>query len=88
LTNLSASIKSATSFIELSDAEVAKFKAAVEPVIGTWTQSMVDKGFTEAEVKSWIDFMGERIEYWRAKQIAWRIPSAAGPPEVKPEALQ
>jgi len=74
-------------FIDLSDAEVAKFKAAVEPVIGNYTDAMVEKGYTEAEVKGWIEFMGERIDYWTAKQIAWRIPSAAGPPEVKPEAL-
>ncbi len=71
-------------FIDLSPAEVTKFKAAVEPVIDDYIANMVDKGYSEAEVNSWINFLRERIEYWTAKQIELHIPSAAGPPEVKP----
>ena len=82
-----AGMAAGVEFIDLSDAEVAKFQAAVEPVIGDYIDAMVEKGFTEAEVNSWIEFIRERIDYWTAKQIAWRIPSVAGPPEVKPEAL-
>lgn len=74
-------------FIELSAAEVAKFQAAVAPVIDNYKTAMVEKGFTSAEVDGWINFIRDRIEYWTAKQISYRIPSAAGPPEVKPEAL-
>ncbi|OGO43710.1 MAG: hypothetical protein A2Z05_06155 [Chloroflexi bacterium RBG_16_60_22] len=80
-------VEKGVEFIELSADEVAKFKAAVEPVIDNYVKGMVAKGYTEAEVKGWISFMRERIDFWTAKQIAWRIPSAAGPPEVKPEAL-
>jgi len=69
-------------FSELSEAEAAKFEAAVAPVIGNWTDGMVEKGYTKAEVNSWIDFLRERSDYWTAKQIAWHIVSAAGPPEV------
>lgn len=71
-------------FIALSDAEVAKFQAAVEPLIDNYVQTLVDKGFSEAEVNSWIEYLKERIDYWTAKQIAWRIPSVVGPPEVLP----
>ena len=70
-------------FIELSAAEEAKFKAAVEPVIDGYVASMVEKGYGEAEVRGWIQFMQGRIEYWTAKQIQWHITSVAGAPEVK-----
>ena len=80
-------VEQGVEFIELSPAEVTKFKAAVEPVIDNYVAARVDEGFSEAEVRGWIEFLRERIDYWTAKQIAWRIPSVAGPPEVKPEAL-
>ncbi len=71
-------------FIDLSPAEVAKFKAAVEPVIDNYIAAMVDEGYTRAEVEGWIEYIRERIDYWTAKQIAWHIPSVAGAPELKP----
>jgi TRAP-type C4-dicarboxylate transport system substrate-binding protein len=69
-------------FIYLSDAEAARWVAAVEPVIDNWIANMVAAGYSETEVRGWIDYMKERIDYWTAKQIAWHISSAAGPPEV------
>ncbi len=81
-------VEQGVEFIELSDAEVAKWKAAVAPVIDNYVAAMVEKGFSEAEVNGWINYLRERIDYYTAKQIEWRIPSAAGPPSVKPEALQ
>lgn len=74
-------------FIDLSPDEVVRWQAAVEPVIGNYVKTMVGQGYSEAEVRGWIQFLRERIDYWTAKQIEWRIPSAAGPPEVRPEAL-
>jgi TRAP-type C4-dicarboxylate transport system substrate-binding protein len=74
-------------FIELPPNEVPRWQAAVEPVIANYIKNMVGKGFSEAEVKGWIKFLRDRTEYWRRKQIALRIPSVAGPPELKPEAL-
>jgi hypothetical protein len=62
-------------------------QAAVEPVINDYIKRMVGKGFSEAEVKGWIKFLRERSDFWTKKQISLRIPSAAGPPEVRPEAL-
>lgn len=69
-------------FITLSEAEEARFVAAVEPVIDNWIATMVDAGYSQAEVEGWIDFIRERIDYWTEKQIAWHIKSAAGPAEV------
>jgi TRAP-type C4-dicarboxylate transport system substrate-binding protein len=75
-------------FLELAPNEVPRWKAAVEPVIDNYVKNMVAKGYSEAEVKGWIKFLRERIDYWTKKQIALRIPSVNGPPELKPEAMQ
>jgi len=56
--------------------------AAVAPVIDDWIATMVDAGYSQAEVEGWIDFLYERSAYWMQKQIDWHIVSAAGPPEV------
>ena len=75
-------------FIELPASELPEWKAAVQPVIEGYVKKMVGKGFAEAEVRGWIKFLRERSDFWTKKQIALRIPSAAGPPEVRPEALK
>jgi TRAP-type C4-dicarboxylate transport system substrate-binding protein len=74
-------------YIEYSDQEVAKWQKAVEPVITNSVKSLVGKGFSENEVKGWIDYMRERNKYWTQKQIEYRIPSPTGPAEVRPEAI-
>jgi len=71
-------------FIDLSPAEAARWQAAVEPVLDDYVAKMVAAGYSEAEVRGWIEFLRERADYWTAKQIEYRIPSAAGPPEVRP----
>jgi TRAP-type C4-dicarboxylate transport system substrate-binding protein len=74
--------------IELPPSELPKWQAAVKPVIEGYVKRLVGKGFSETEVRGWITFLRERSDYWTRKQISLRIPSAAGPPEVKPEALK
>jgi len=74
-------------FPELAPGEYPRWKAAVEPVIDNYVKTMVGKGFPESEVRGWIKFLHDRSEFWTKKQIALRIPSAVGPPELKPEAL-
>jgi len=73
--------------IELPPSELPMWQAAVLPVIDDYVKKMVGKGYSEAEVKGWIKFLRERSDFWTKKQISLRIPSAVGPPEVKPEAL-
>jgi TRAP-type C4-dicarboxylate transport system substrate-binding protein len=75
-------------FIELPASELPKWQAAVEPVIANYVKKMVKKGYSEAEVKGWIKFLRDRSNFWTKKQMALRIPSAAGPPELKPEAFK
>ncbi|MEW6668965.1 MAG: TRAP transporter substrate-binding protein [Thermodesulfobacteriota bacterium] len=74
-------------FIELPGEELKRWQAAVEPVIDNYVKTMVGKGFSEAEAKGWVKFLRERSEFWTKKQAELRIPSAVGPPELKPEAL-
>jgi len=80
-------VEKGVEFIELSRDEVARWRAAVEPVIDTYIKTMVGKGHSEAEVKGWIKFLRDRIDFWTKKQMAFRITSPAGPPEIKPESL-
>jgi TRAP-type C4-dicarboxylate transport system substrate-binding protein len=73
-------------FIELPANELPKWQAAVKPVIDDYIKRMTKKGFSESEVNGWIKYLQERTDYWTKKQTLLRIASAAGPPEVKPEA--
>jgi TRAP-type C4-dicarboxylate transport system substrate-binding protein len=70
-------------FFDLTDAEAARWQAAVAPVIEDYVAKMVAAGYSETEVRGWIDFLRERADYWTTKQIEYRIPSVAGPPEVR-----
>jgi TRAP-type C4-dicarboxylate transport system substrate-binding protein len=79
--------KKGVEFIELPPSELPKWQAAVMPVIDDYVKTMVGKGYSEAEVKGWIKFLQERADFWTKKQISLRIPSAVGPPELKPEAM-
>jgi TRAP-type C4-dicarboxylate transport system substrate-binding protein len=71
-------------FIELSDAQVEKWKAATAPVIDNYVKDMVSKGYSESEVKGWISYLRERIDFWTKKQIEYRIPSPTGPAAMRP----
>jgi TRAP-type C4-dicarboxylate transport system substrate-binding protein len=74
-------------FIDLPASEMERWKAAVAPVFDNHVKALVAKGYSEAEVRGWIKFLYDRAEFWKGKQIELRIPSAVGPPEVKPQAL-
>ena len=81
-------LKHGVEFIDLAPDQLPKWQAAVEPVINDYVKRMVGKGFSEGEVKGWIKFLRERSDFWKGKQLSLRIPSAAGPPELKPEAFK
>jgi TRAP-type C4-dicarboxylate transport system substrate-binding protein len=59
----------------LSDPEVVKWKQAVEPVIANFKKDLTAKGFSEADVNSWIGFVKERIDYWKQQEKQNGIPS-------------
>jgi TRAP-type C4-dicarboxylate transport system substrate-binding protein len=70
--------------IELSDDQVAKWKSVTAPVIDSYIKDMTSKGYTESEVKSWIAYLRERIDFWTKKQIEYRITSPTGPEAMRP----
>lgn len=74
-------------FYWLPEEEAKRWVEAVQPVIEDYVKRMVSKGYSENEVRGWLNFIRERIDYWTKKQIELHIPSPAGPPELRPEKL-
>jgi TRAP-type C4-dicarboxylate transport system substrate-binding protein len=73
--------------IELSPEEEVRWKKAAEVAIDGYVKELVGKGHKEDEVRGWIKFLRERIDYWTKKQIEWRIASPTGPKEMRPESI-
>jgi TRAP-type C4-dicarboxylate transport system substrate-binding protein len=48
----------------LDEAEAARWKKAVEPVIDEYKKASVSAGFKAAEVDGWISYTRERVAYW------------------------
>lgn len=74
-------------FYWLPPEEAKRWIEAVQPVIEDYVRRMVSKGYKEAEVRGWLKYIRERIDYWTKKQIELHIPSPAGPEELRPENL-
>jgi len=77
-------ISKGVEIINLSPQEVTRWKKATEPVIENYVKELIRKGFSESEVRGWIKFLRERIDYWTARQLELRIKSPTGPPEMRP----
>ncbi|MGB9886185.1 MAG: TRAP transporter substrate-binding protein [Moorellales bacterium] len=71
--------------IELAPDELARFQQAADKVIAEYTKNLVAAGYSESEVKGWIDFVRQRIDYWLEKQKEMGIKSSTGPAEVRAE---
>jgi len=44
---------------------------------------MVGEGYKEAEVRGWIKYAKERIDYWTKKQRELKIKSSTGPDDIR-----
>jgi TRAP-type transport system periplasmic protein len=62
--------------IPISDAEAARWVQASQPVIGEFRKDLIGKGFSEKEVDSWLAFVKERVDYWKAQEKMNKIPTA------------
>jgi TRAP-type transport system periplasmic protein len=63
--------------VPVSDAEMARWSKAVEPLFAEYKKEMVSKrGFKDSEVDSWMSYIKERIEYWKGQEKARKIPTA------------
>lgn len=70
--------------IQLPPEEVERWKQAAAPVIENYVKEMVGKGYKEDEVRGWIKFLNERIDYWTKKQLEYQIKSPTGPEQMRP----
>ncbi len=70
--------------IHLSPEEIARWKKVTEPVIEGYIKDMTGKGYSEKEVRGWISYLRERIDFWTKKQLNYRIKSPTGPDAMKP----
>jgi TRAP-type C4-dicarboxylate transport system substrate-binding protein len=70
--------------LQLSKKDVDQWKKVTEPVINNYVKDLTSKGYSESEVKGWISFLRERIDFWTAKQLDYRIKSPTGPDEMRP----
>lgn len=61
--------------IPLPDAEADNWVKAVQPVLTNYKSSMVSKGFSGADVDAQINYIKERIEYWRKAEKDRKIPT-------------
>lgn len=70
-------------FIQLSPDEAQKWIKAADTVIEKYVKSLVAQGFKETEVRGWIKFIKERIDYWTKKQRELKIKSSTGPDDIR-----
>jgi TRAP-type C4-dicarboxylate transport system substrate-binding protein len=75
-------LKKNVEIITLPPEELKKWQNAASPVIDDYVNDMVTKGYTESEVRGWIKYLRDRIDYWTKEQIRNRIISPTGPPEM------
>ncbi len=76
-------IQKGVEIIDLTPEQVTRWKAAAVPVIEDYVKKMSSTGFAEKEVREWLKYLGERIDYWTAKQIELAIKSPTGPKEMR-----
>lgn len=70
-------------FIQLSPDEANRWIKASETVIDKYVKSLVSKGFKETEVRGWVKYAKERIQYWEGKQRQLKIKSSTGPDDIR-----
>jgi TRAP-type transport system periplasmic protein len=68
-------VKKGGKLINLSDAQIKKWKSTVKPVIEKYKETMVSKGYKKADVDAWLKFISERIRYWKAEETKKGIPN-------------
>jgi len=76
-------IEAGYEIIEIQASDLGEWEELAAKVREDYIQSMVAAGYAEEEVKGWMDFIKERIEYWTEKQKELGIKSSTGPDEVR-----
>ena len=68
---------------ELPADEFQRWIDAQKPVFDNYKKEMMGKGYSEAEIQSWIDYLAERKDVQLKKQISIGLKSTTGPPSVQ-----
>ena len=68
---------------ELPQDEFQRWLDAMKPVMDSYKKEMVGKGYSEAEIDGWIDFIAQRKDVQLQKQISIGLKSTTGPPAVR-----
>jgi phosphoserine aminotransferase len=76
-------IEAGYEIIEIQAGDLGEWEELAAKVREDFVQSMVAAGYAEEEVKGWMDFIKERIEYWTEKQKELGVKSSTGPDEVR-----
>jgi len=77
-------VQKGVEIIDLPPEEIARWKKQTEPVVEKYVKDMTGQGYSEQEVRGWISFLRERIDYWTKKQAEYRIKSPTGPESIRP----
>jgi TRAP-type transport system periplasmic protein len=70
-------------FFDVSAEEMTKWKKAVEPVVEKYVKSMAAEGYKEKEVREWVSFVRNQIDYWTKKQKEAGVKSSTGPADIR-----
>lgn len=67
--------KNGGQIIELSETESARWVKAVQPVIAEYKKGLVAKGFSTQEIDGYLNYITERVQYWRQVEKKQNIPT-------------
>jgi TRAP-type transport system periplasmic protein len=67
--------KNGGQLVPLTDAETARWVKAVQPIVADFKKDLTGKGYKDAEIDGWLNFIRERTEYWETQEKARKIPS-------------
>jgi TRAP-type transport system periplasmic protein len=61
--------------VPLTDQEQMRWVNAAQPVIADYKKDLAQKGYKEKEIDAWFAFVKERIEYWKDREKAKKVPT-------------
>lgn len=70
-------------FVQLDDAELARWQAVADEVIESYISDMSRRGHNADDLRERIAFVRERIAYWLEQQEALGVKSSTGPDAVR-----
>ena len=69
--------------IELPQEEMDKWFAAVTPVVDNYEEELKKKGFSDQDIKGWLDYINARNAYWTEKQKEYRVRTVIGASDLQ-----